>query len=112
MAFHVREVIHASAIGFGFVLIWALPLLPANWIYNRLAVRAAIRANGDSMRGATVASIEKPSTITFSNGAVVDVGLIPATVSSAFHLITFFIGAGLYGYKLRHQIRTLTKPEG
>src|SRR5215469_10193654 len=98
-----------SSIGMGFVLIWVLPMLPAQWIYNQLAIHKAFGRDAGQLPQVTVKSIEKPSTVTFSNGAVVDVGLVPATVSSTFHLVVSIVGAGFFYYKFRGQIRALSK---
>lgn len=101
----IREVVHASLLGVGFFCIWVLPLLPAAWIYDRLALRAAFGQTGGSPPGVAVTSIEKPSTVTFSNGVVADVGYLPAAAMSAFHLVVSAVGSGFYIYRFRRQIR-------
>jgi hypothetical protein len=101
----IRNVLHAILLGYGFFLIWALLLLPANWIYERLAIRAAFGQTSDSPPPVSVTSIKKHSTVTFSNGVVGDVGYVPAAVSSSFHIVAFVVGGGFYIYKFRRQIR-------
>ena len=103
----IRNVVHASLLGVGFVCVWALPLLPAAWIYDRLAIRAAFGQTGGPPPGVTVTGIEKPSTVTFSNGVVADVGYLPAAAMSAFHLVVSVVGSGCYVYKFRRRIRPL-----
>src|SRR4051794_26284648 len=107
MNLRIRMVMRASLLGLGFVLLWALLLLPANWIYGRLVVRAAFGQTGASLPPVQVVSIKKPSTVTFSNGVVADVGYFPAAVSSTFHLVAFVLGGGLYVYKFRREIRAV-----
>src|SRR5436309_1401774 len=89
MNVRMRKVVHASLLGFGFISIWALLLPPANWIYGRLAIHAAFGQMSGSLHPVSVTSIKKPSTVTFSNGVVADVGYFPAAVSSAFHTAAF-----------------------
>ena len=111
MSFRIGKVLHASLIGMGLISIWAVMLLPTHWIYDHLAIRAAFGRKSSSLGQITVQSIKKPSTVTFSNGVITDVGYVPAAVSSAFHVVAFVGGAGVYVYKLRRQIYLLTRPE-
>ena len=111
MTFRIGKVLHASVLGFGLFCIWAVPLLPVAWIYNRLAIRAAFGPNRSALGPITVKSIQKPSTVTFSNGVSADVGYLPGVASSAFHLVVSVAGIGLYIYKFRRQIHLLTRPE-
>lgn len=107
MNVRIRQVMHASLLGVGFFSIWALPLLPAKWIYDRLAIHAAFGQASGSLPRVSVTSIQKPSTVTFSNGVVADVGYLPAVVSNAFHIVVSLVGQGFYIYKFRRQIRLL-----
>jgi hypothetical protein len=107
MSSEVTKVMHASLLGIGLFLIPALLLLPADWIYDRLAIRSAFNQDGVPSPSVSVTSIKKPSTVTFSNGAVVDVGYWPATISSAFWVMTTIAGAAFYIFILRRQIHNL-----
>jgi hypothetical protein len=92
----------------GLVCIWVVPLLTPGWIYDRVANRAAFTGQaGGPPPGVTVKSIEKPSTVTFSNGVVAAVGYLPAGAMEAFHLVVSVVGSGLYIYKFRRPIRRL-----
>jgi hypothetical protein len=105
----VRKVMHASLLGVGLFLIPALLLLPADWIYDSLAIRSAFGQDGVLLPPVSVESIKKPSTVTFSNGAVVDVGYWPATISSGFWVMSSVAGAGLYVCGLRRPIRAMIR---
>ena len=108
MSLEIRKVMHASLLGLGLFLIPSLLLLPADWIYDRLAIRAAFGQDAGSLPEVTVQSIKKPSTVTFSNGIVVNVGYWPARISSGFWVVTTLAGVGVYIHGLRHQIRNFT----
>jgi hypothetical protein len=101
----IREVMHASLIFVGFFSIWIVPLLPAAWIYDRLAIHAAFGHTSGSLAGISVTSVEKPCTVTFSNGVVADVGYLPAVAMHAFHIVVSVAGSGFYIYKFRRQLR-------
>ena len=103
----IRQVIHASLLFVGFFSIWIVPLLPAAWIYDRLAIHAAFGHTSGSLTGISVTRIEKPSTVTFSNGVVADVGYFPAVAMNAFHIAVSGVGSGFYIYKFRRQVRLL-----
>ena len=108
MSVEIRQVMHASLLVFGLFLIPALLLLPADWIYDRLAIRATFGQDADSLPAVTVQSIKKPSTVTFSNGIVMDVGYWPARISSGFWVVATLAGVWVYIHGLRHQIRNFT----
>ena len=83
---------------------FAIPMLlniPSYWIYSRLSLRAAFGSDPAARRGVTVQQIAKPSTVTFSNGKRVDVGMMPATISNLFLLGTALPGLVLYVLLLR-----------
>ena len=101
----IRQVMYASLLGVGFFSIWIVPLLPAAWIYDRLAIHAAFGHTSGSVAGISVTSIEKPCTVTFSNGVVADVGYLPAVAMNAFHIVVSGVGSAFYIYKFRRQVR-------
>ena len=105
----IGKMMQAILIGWGLFSIWAVMLLPANWVYNRLAIRAAFGRDGGPPARAqvTVKEVRKPHTVTFSNGVVADVGYVPGAVSSAFHVIGSLTGMGVYVWVLRRPIRQL-----
>lgn len=96
MSLEIRKVMHVSLLAVVLFLIPALLLLPADWIYERLAIRAALGQDASSLPAVTVQSIKKPSTVTLSNGVVLDVGYWPARISSGFWVVTTLVGVGVY----------------
>ena len=63
-----------------------VPAIPGVWIYNRVALGIAFGSERAAREHITVWRITKPSTITFSNGRRIDVGMTPAVVSNVFHV--------------------------
>ena len=105
----MRQVILASLLGSGLFLIPALLLLPADWIYDGLAIRSAFGQDEAPLPSISVTSIKKPSTVTFSNGVVADVGYWPARISSACWVLSSLAGCALYVFILRRQIHSVIR---
>lgn len=74
----------------GGFLIFPLANFASIFVYNHVAVQTAFGPDRAAREHITVQQIKKPSTVTFSNGERIDVGMGPATASSLF-----FLGAGI-----------------
>jgi len=61
-------------------------IIPTGWIYDYFALRVAFGSEQAAREHITVRDIEKPSTVTFSNGKRLDVGAKPAVISSIFRI--------------------------
>src|SRR4051794_32882182 len=81
----------------GIALVAAINI-PAVWIYEELALRIAFGPERASREHITVEQITKPSTVTFSNGEKIDVGMKPAIFSGIFRLAV--TGPIMFGYYL------------
>jgi hypothetical protein len=62
-------------------------MIPTAWIYDTLALQIAFGSERASREHITVEKITKPSTVTFSNGEQVDVGMKPAVFASVFRVV-------------------------
>src|SRR4051812_46787809 len=70
----------------GVLVVWSV-WIPRIWIYKELALRIAFGSERASQEHITVGQITKPSTVTFSNGEKIDVGMKPALFSTIFFLV-------------------------
>ena len=73
-----------AAIVLGGVALVGSLLIPTSWIYDTLALRIAFGPVRAAQEHITVQKITKPSTVTFSNGEQIDVGMKPAVFSCIF----------------------------
>jgi hypothetical protein len=80
-----RSLVLTSILFGGLVLVIVLTP-PTVWLYDWLAVEVAFGRERAAREHITVEYITKPSTVTFSNGERIDVGLKPAVVSTIFRI--------------------------
>lgn len=93
---------------FGFLFIYVLLLwLSCNWVFNQVALRVAFGSECAARERITVDHVTKPSTVTFSNGQSVDVGMAPARA------VVLCAGVGLIPYLLcvRYLVRSYLHPD-
>src|SRR5262245_13851636 len=67
----------------GGLAVFMFSSIPSWWLYNRVALRKAF--GSEVPVGVKVEQIEKPYSVTFSNGKKADVGSMPATLSNVAH---------------------------
>src|SRR6266481_4416352 len=90
----IKRIVALSLLLSGAPVIFILLNVPSWWIYNELAVRAVF--GSERPVGIKVEKIEKPYTVTFSNGKIADVGPMPASMSTMFHVATGIPAVVLY----------------
>src|SRR5262245_33058623 len=95
----IKRIVVLSLLLSGGLAVFMFFLIPSWWIYNQVAVRKAF--GPESPPGIKVAEIEKPYTVTFSNGKKVDVGPMPSTLSNLAHFGLGIPAALVYFYLIK-----------
>jgi hypothetical protein len=90
----IKRIIALSLLLSGAPVIFILLNVPSLWIYHELAIRKAF--GSERPAGVKLVKITKPYSVTFSNGKTVDVGPLPGSASTLFHLATGIPAVVLY----------------
>ncbi|MFZ2955929.1 MAG: hypothetical protein WA705_03415 [Candidatus Ozemobacteraceae bacterium] len=83
----MKKLMVLALILIGWPVLGMIAHIPVVWVFDGLAIRQAFSAEEASSGKISVVLVSKPSTILFSNGKRVDVGEIPAVVSTIFFVI-------------------------
>ena len=95
----IKRIVVLSFLLTGGLSVFMFFTIPSWWIYNYVAVHKAFGSQAPA--DIKVKQIEKPFTVTFSNGIKADVGPLPATLSNLVRLGLGIPAALAYFYVIK-----------
>src|SRR5262245_54550941 len=95
----IKRIVVLSLLLTGGLAVFMFFTIPSCWIYDHRALRKAF--GSEVPAGVKVKQIEKPYTVTFSNGTKADVGPMPATLSNLVHFGLGIPAALVYFYLIK-----------